>query len=376
MIVWILVGIIALVALVVVHELGHAVVARRNGVVVEEFGIGFPPRAWQRRLKNGVLLTLNWLPLGGFVRLKGEHDAARGPGTYGGASYWVKTKILLAGVVVNWVVAALLLSVVAALGMPQVLEHQFSMPGDSHRVDGPVRVVSLRDQSPAQQAGLQPGDRVVSFDGRAIESSQALIEAAQAARGRAAPLTYQRDASQHTVTLDLPRGEGPVLGVGLDQRQTVRATWSAPVVGVVTAGQFTAETIRGLGVMLADLAQGVVGQLSGDEAARQAARQRVAAVQDQVAGPIGILGVIFPAAGSAGLLQVLFLLAIISLTLAVMNVLPIPALDGGRWYTMTIFRIIRQPLTRAREERIQVVGFLIILSLIVLVTIADVQKFF
>ena len=102
----ILTGLIVLVVLIVVHELGHAIVARRNGVVVEEFGIGFPPKAWGKKLKNGVLFTLNWLPLGGFVRLKGEHDAAKGKGTYGAASFWQKTKILLAGVVMNWLASS------------------------------------------------------------------------------------------------------------------------------------------------------------------------------------------------------------------------------------------------------------------------------
>ncbi len=90
----IITGLIILVLLVAVHEFGHGVVARRNGVVVEEFGIGFPPKAWGRKIKKSILgknvtYTLNWLPLGGFVRLKGEHDSARGKGTYGQASFWV-----------------------------------------------------------------------------------------------------------------------------------------------------------------------------------------------------------------------------------------------------------------------------------------------
>src|SRR5829696_563176 len=94
-------GLLLFVALVVVHEFGHYIAARRNDVVVEEFGIGFPPRAWGRKLKNGVFFTLNWLPLGGFVRLKGEHDADREIGSYGRASLWGKTQIMTAGVVMN-----------------------------------------------------------------------------------------------------------------------------------------------------------------------------------------------------------------------------------------------------------------------------------
>ena len=82
----VIIGLIILVLLVVVHELGHAIVAKRNGVVVEEFGIGFPPRAWARKLKNGVLFSLNWLPIGGFVKLQGEHDSASGKGDYGAAT--------------------------------------------------------------------------------------------------------------------------------------------------------------------------------------------------------------------------------------------------------------------------------------------------
>ena len=94
----IIVGLIILVFLVVVHELGHGIIARRNGVVVEEFGIGFPPKAWAKKIKKSilgknVLFTLNWLPLGGFVKLQGENDAASRKGDYGAASFWVKTKI-------------------------------------------------------------------------------------------------------------------------------------------------------------------------------------------------------------------------------------------------------------------------------------------
>jgi len=132
----VMVGLLILVLLVVLHELGHGIVARRNGVDVEEFGVGFPPKAYGKKIKKSilgknVLFTLNWLPLGGFVRLKGENDSAAEKGDYGAASYWVKTKILLAGVLMNWLTAAVLFSIIALFGLPKVLPDQFYIPQDA-----------------------------------------------------------------------------------------------------------------------------------------------------------------------------------------------------------------------------------------------------
>ncbi|HRQ98019.1 MAG TPA: site-2 protease family protein, partial [Candidatus Saccharibacteria bacterium] len=153
-------------------------------------------------------------------------------------------------------------------------------------------------------------------------------------------------------------------------------SWSAPIVGVATAGQFTWATLQGLGGLVVNLSQGLVSQLSPDSATREHGSQELKEVGDSVAGPIGILGTIFPAANAAGPTQLVFLTAVISLTLAVMNALPIPALDGGRWTVMTIFRLLKKKLTKEREEKIQTVGFLILMALIILVTITDVTKFF
>ena len=171
----ILTGLVVLVVLIVVHELGHAIVARRNGVVVEEFGIGFPPKAWGKKLKNGVLFTLNWLPLGGFVRLKGEHDSATGKGTYGAASFWVKTKILLAGVVMNWLVAAAILTVLAVVGLPKVVPNQFVMNGDGRVETSAVSLVRIVEGSAAEKAGFKADDVIVLIDDTLIESSTDFI---------------------------------------------------------------------------------------------------------------------------------------------------------------------------------------------------------
>lgn len=375
----IIIGLLILVFLVVVHELGHAVAARRNGVVVEEFGVGFPPRAWGRKLKNGVLLSLNWLPLGGFVKLQGEHDAADGKGDYGAATFWQKTKILLAGVTINWLVAAALLTILAWTGMPKVLPGQFTMPGDTTAQNRPVEVQSLTAGSPAEKAGLKAGDGILRFAGEPVDSTQALVTAAKENAGKKVEIIYSRGGVEYTTQAQLKaankQNEG-YLGVGPIQRTLTRSTWSAPIVGIVTAAQFTGATFQGLGDLIANVGKGLAFQLSPEKEVREAAGQNLSAAGASVAGPIGVLGVIFPAAERAGLTQLVFLTAIISLSLAVMNMLPVPALDGGRWFVMALFRILKKPLTKEREEKIQATGFTILMFLILIVTIADVRKLF
>jgi regulator of sigma E protease len=331
----VILGLIVLVFLVVVHELGHAIVARRNGVVVEEFGVGFPPRAWSRKLKNGVLFTLNWLPLGGFVKMQGEYDASNKKGDYGAAGFWPKTRILLAGVLINWLVAAILLSVLAITGMPKILDNQFSIPGDTTEVKQPVEIVDLVKKYPAEIAGLKSGDKIIRFAGQPVPSATQLISLTKSYRGQTVDVIYSRDNVESTATVALLNNTtGSIFGAGLGQRELIQATWSAPIVGIVTTGQLTWATLQGLGNMVGNLASGVVLQFSPNAQTRATASSDIKSVSDGVAGPIGILGTIFPQAEKAGATQFVFLTAVISLTLAVMNVLPIPALDGGRWFTM------------------------------------------
>lgn len=375
----IILGLLILVVLVVVHELGHAIVARRNGVVVEEFGIGFPPRAWKKKLRGGILFTLNWLPLGGFVKLQGEHDSANKKGDYGAASYWSKTKILLAGVAINWLVAAGLLTGLAWTGLPKILPNQFSMPGDTIITKKPVEVVEVAKGSPAADAGLKVGDQVLRFAGQTVPNSESLAKHAADNKGKTVEVIYSRDGTEATTSVALRTTNDNIkgyLGVGSGQQERISASWSAPIVGIVTTGQFTLVTFQGLGDLVGNLVSGIVLQFSPDGATREQAHANLAQAGSSVAGPVGILGTIFPAAEQAGLTQLVFLTAIISLTLAVMNVLPIPALDGGRWFVMTIFRLRGKELTKEREEQIQGTGFLVLMILVIVVTVADVGKLF
>ena len=379
----IVLGLLILVLLVVAHELGHGIVARRNGVVVEEFGIGFPPKAWGKKIKQSVLgknvlFTLNWLPLGGFVKLQGEHDSATKKGDYGAASYWVKTKILLAGVAMNWIIAAVLMSGLALIGFPKIIPNQFSLANDTTITSSPLTTVTVAEGSAAEKAGIKPHDTLLKLNGIPLDSPQTLQKLTAKHKGQKVDILYTRGGVDSTAQVmlrsDNSDGRG-YLGIGPGQREEIRATWSAPIVGVGTTMQLTWVSLEGTAKIAWDALKGFVGSLSFDQKAREDGNRELGTVSESVAGPVGILGVIFPQAQQAGLKQLTFLTAIISLSLAVMNALPIPALDGGRWWTMTIFKLLRKPLTKEREEAIQTVGFLFLIGLVILVTWADVGKF-
>lgn len=383
----IIVGLLLLTLLVVIHELGHAIAARRNGVVVEEFGVGFPPRAWAKKLSKNApfklhqlgTLSINWLPLGGFVKLQGETDDAANKGDYGAASLWAKTQILLAGVVMNWVTAAVLFTIIALIGFPKVLPDQFSVPGDTVITKEPLKIAYLEPGSPADKAGLRQGDAIVALNGKTIDSSEKLIKSTHALKGQTIQVEAKRGEEARDVTVVLRKSPGKnqgVLGVNAVSQTTYRSTWSAPIVGIGTTVQFSIATVHGLGDLLAKLSSGAVSQLSGDKVVRERGGETLSQAGAGVAGPIGILGVIFPAAQQAGPVTLIFLVGVISLTLAVMNVLPIPALDGGRLFVTLLFRVAKQPLHKEREELIHGIGFNFLLLLIVLITIADVFKFF
>jgi regulator of sigma E protease len=372
----VVIGLFLLVLLVVLHELGHAIAARRNGVVVEEFGIGFPPRAWARKLKNGVLFTLNWLPLGGYVKLQGEHDAADKKGDYGAASLWAKTKILLAGVFINWATAVIIFTGLALTGLPKVLENQFTISSDTTEIRKPVTIVQLTDGSPADKAGLEAGDQIVRFAGQRLDDPKDLTALTSQYKGKSVEMIYNRDGSEEIVRVTLrasnENGQG-YLGVSADQRTTYRSTWSAPIVAVALTGQITQVTLQGLGDMLVQFGSGLVEKLN--PSSQKAADEKLDNVSNSVAGPLAILGILFPSAREAGISALLFMTALISLALAIMNILPIPALDGGRWFVTMLFRVLKKPLGKELEEKIHGTGFMVLMALFVLVTIADVSKF-
>jgi regulator of sigma E protease len=365
-------GIILFIGLVVVHEWGHFVAARRGGVEVEEFGIGFPPTIWARQIKTAKSkfeFTINLLPLGGFVRLKGENDADKRPGSFGTAKMSTKIKIMLAGVAANLVTAFLLLTFLALIGMPKIVDHQFSVPSDTETVRevenaDVVKTAEVVKDSPAEKAGIQKDDRILRIGQTPISNVEQVAEVTKKNAGQTIEVLIERNGEEKklTATLNNENTGNGYLGVssssGRSGIEVRRSTWSAPIVAGGVIGQFTELTYKALGTAISSLFKGDTAKAS-----------------EQVAGPVGIY-YILQEGSKIGFSFVLMIIAVISLTLALINILPIPALDGGRLFVTLMFRTLKIPLTKTREEWIHGTGFALLMVLFVLITVVDIKRFF
>jgi regulator of sigma E protease len=375
-------GLALFVMLVVVHEFGHFILARHNNVDVEEFGIGFPPRAWGRRLKSGLLLSVNWLPLGGFVRLKGEHDADTDKGSFGAANLKAKSKILLAGVSMNLLTAFSLFTILAWLGIPKLIDNQFTIKRDTKVTSDRVMVAEVEPNSPAQKAGIKLRDQLLSIrrpNGQTdvITSAEALPHITKADAGQHVQVQIERDGNELTRTVTLrsakevstSQNKG-YLGIAPAEYSLQKSTWSAPVTGAGLLVQLTTLSFKGLGVVVKGLGSFVAGLLTHNHAAREAGQTKAS---QNVAGPLGIFYILRDSS-LLGYQFILMIVAVISLTLAIMNALPIPALDGGRLFVILVYRTMRRPLKPKTEDRIHGTGFLVLLALVVLITIIDFRR--
>ncbi len=394
-IVWFVLGVLLFFGLVVIHEFGHFIMARRGGVEVEEFSIGFPPRLFTKKTKGGWMFTISLLPLGGYVKLKGEHDVDTAPGSLGAANVWTKSKIMAAGVVMNLVAAYVLLVVLAWVGMPQVVNDQFTVKNDAtylSRAETYVAAGSVEAASPAAKAGVKQDYKLLAFGPAghlvSLASENMLPKLTQQYAGQTVVLRYQPANQNSSITKEVTlrstadvaeakqagKDEG-YLGVSVYQGQkgvtVIRSTWSAPVVAAGVIKQVTELTFVGLGKALQGLGGIISGFATHNTAARLAAQDEASS---QVAGPVGIFFV-FKYGSELGLTFILFIVAILSLTLAIMNILPIPALDGGRLWLMLISRAIRRPLKPELEEAIHGAGFAFLMCLLILITIVDVRRF-
>jgi regulator of sigma E protease len=343
---------------------------RRNGVVVEEFGIGFPPKIWSRKTKSGYVFSINWLPLGGFVKLKGEHDADETKGSFGAASVWSKTKILLAGVVMNLLAAFVLLTIIAVVGMPQLVANQFTVKTDTKTTEAKVLVGYVEPNSPAASLKLKSAYQLVGIGLSPnkltpVTSAGGLPKITKSYAGDKVYIRYDYSGQQYTKQVTLRSAKvvnaslntkNPLGYLGIDPTQysLQKSTWSAPIIALGIMKQFTILTFKGIWSAISSLAHGQAGKAGS-----------------QVAGPVRIVQLLNDFS-QLGYQFVLMIIAVISLSLALINVLPIPALDGGRlFFTLLPRLILRRPLRQRTEELIHGSGMAVIFLLFILITVSE-----
>lgn len=360
----ILIFILVLVALIVVHEFGHFVVAKLSGMRVDEFGIGYPPKIWGKKF-GGTEYTLNWLPFGGFVKIFGEDPepgAARDPKAFSSKPRILQAAVLVAGIAMNLFFAYLLITATLFLGTTRALtsEEAKSAP------DAMLAVASVLPDSPAARAGLVQGDIILSvesvegsYTGAEPERFTALVNENQA--GIPVSLSVKHGAETKEIEVTPATNVIPgspdrlALGVGLATIGTVSVSlFEAPLEGAILTWELTKQTavalvhfFGGLFTFTADLSQ--------------------------VAGPVGIAGAVGDAS-SNGLASLLSITALISINLALINVLPVPALDGGRLLFVIIEAITRKPIKPSFANAFNTAGFALLILLMLVVTASDIFR--
>jgi len=336
------------------HELGHFLVAKRAGMRVDEFGFGFPPRivGWKR---GNTVYSLNWIPLGGFVRIKGENgEEAWDADSFGAKSWLRRSAVLLAGVTMNVMLAFALFTGGYLLGVPQALD---SLPAGAIVSGHSNKAGLVLSGSPAEKGGLQSGDTLIALNGAAVTGSEELRSAIRSGEGGIS-VRVQRDGAEKELQLVptvLAETKSRGIGVELIDVGTVRYPWYlAPLRGIET-------TVVVIGNICVSFWQLIVGLFMGQ-------------VAPEVSGPVGI-AVVTSQAVKIGFRYLIEFTALLSLNLAVLNAIPFPALDGGRFLFLIIEALRGRAVSRKIEGIAHQVGFAVLMLLILAVTYRDLVRY-
>jgi regulator of sigma E protease len=334
-----------------VHELGHFLVAKKFGVAVEEFGIGYPPRILAKKIGE-TIYSLNLLPFGAFVKIKGEEGSIEDPHSFSEKPIWQRALILVGGVASTWIVAALILSFIAGYwGIPTSIPDDITIDQETS-----VAVLYVKEGSPAAYAGIEAGDIIAGFD-----KAGDFQDFINSHLGEEIEISLERGEENLEISLT-PRlvhedDEGAI-GIALSRVADIKYPWyQAPVRGVVIAAQKTIE----FPVVLTSAA---VRAIRGE-----------AVEEVKLVGPIGI-GKIMTNALENGVFDFLILFSIISIWLSFVNILPIPALDGGRLLFLVIEKVKGKPLDPAIESKLNFAFFGFLIALMIFVTIKDIIGLF
>jgi regulator of sigma E protease len=363
MILTIFIVIISLLFLVTIHELGHFILAKKFGVKVEEFGIGIPPKIIGKKIGETVY-SLNWLPLGAFVKLYGEEERIEEPRSFTQKPIWQRALIVLGGVVSFWIIAVILISIIAGIwGIPMAIDDE----ANQYLINPKVQILEVAKDSPAEKTGLRIGDAIQSLKTKDAELTTTKVKGVtdfiDTHRGEEVTLTIERGKEVLDVSLiprpNPPEGEG-AMGVALVRSASRVYPWPEAIVQgfsitkdqtlfvIFTFGNLIAKVIRGI-----PIPPGFV-ELKG-----------LPGISEMMVQTL-----------ERGIGDYLWLLAMISIFLAIFNILPIPALDGGKLLFLGIEKIRKRPVNQKTEQNITTFFFFIIIALGIWVNIKDIVSIF
>lgn len=357
----IIIFIITLLVLVLIHELGHFLMAKKFGIKVEEFGFGIPPRAWGKKIGE-TLVSVNWLPFGGFVRLLGEdetdHKILSNPRSFAAQKVEKRIMVAVSGVLMNLFLAWVLFYTVLIFQNFRII---YPTP------DPVIFVAQVERGFPAHEAGVRIGEKVLSINGEKIKD---IDQARNIIRGKeGVPLEFTlsdiEEKKSRTVSIVPKKDQSGNVLVGVIFSPIAFKTYESITEkifsGITYSWDLTRLTFLGLGDLFSDIFSGNLEKASKG-----------------VAGPVGLASVTsnILSLGIEAVLPYIWFVGLISLTLAIFNVLPIPALDGGRLFFLVVEAISRKRVHSQVERWIHTIGMALLLTLAFLITYSDIRKLF
>ena len=367
MILAIIIFILILGFLIFIHEFGHFILAKKLGVKVEEFGVGYPPAIWKKKVGETVY-SINLLPLGGFTRLLGEEgeEKINDPRSFISKTPWKKAAIIAGGVAMNFLLATIIFYFILGFGnfqarIPLIYDYHFPLGNQNNF---PMIVGVLQD-SPAQEAGLGMEDLIIKGNGVELNNSDQLVDFIAQNKEKEVILAVKKAGERETKEIKItpepdPSQEKGVIGIAIRDVAEVsyNSFFQKSTSGFLHSLNLSHYTFLGLGYYIkASVVEREVEHLSSS-----------------VVGPVGILA-ITKLSVQEGLYQVVFLLALISLALAMMNILPVPPLDGGRLIFIAFEAVTKKRVPEKIERRLQEIGIAFFIILFILVTYKDIIQF-
>lgn len=389
MIISLLVFLILLSVLVLIHELGHFFVARKLGIKVEEFGFGFPPKLWS--IKRGETeYSINWLPIGGFVKLYGEDEAGAGRVSTGkqkevikdkeraffSKTPWQRAAVVVAGVVMNTVLAIIIFYIFLVVSnfkveLPLLNSHEFFLVNQKTISD--VIVTAVSKNSPAEKAGIKPYVKIIEINGQRVPTTKEFTAIINKNKGKEVSVTWQdintNKKSQASITprISPPPHQGAI-GVAFVPVDTVILSYDTSLQKTLSG------IVHPINLMLYNF------DVLGEFISVSIEKKTTEPLSQSVSGPVGIYSLVGKLVEIPDLkervLQILNLAGILSISLAFFNILPIPALDGGRLFFILIEALTGKKVNQRVESMIHTAGMVVLLGFLLFITISDVQKLF